>query len=240
MKKSLIIFIVLLFTSLGLFAFSDEIIPEKTVVKEKEYKEKSPENLEEIGDKLLNIVNEYNLYTLSENDSIISYSTNLSESQIKSMYLYFKSNNIIINKDNIDKYIKDLCNEINTDYPDIVFNQYQASIATYDKKKKDYIVNEIDYDIPLINPVITKKNNIEKIGDNYVLTVSLVYNNGNSYFTDPLYKNKITKLDNRELEDAKIYYEQNYEQFKKNKPLYKYIFEKEDDNFYLKIYETEK
>lgn len=250
--KGIIIIGVLFFISLCAFAFYDTLFPkEKEITVEVKEEE---ENLEEVGNILLSKIDKYNLYTYAENteSAIQSFNDDISSSETKAMYYYFLNNKIAINRQNVDNYLKELYNTSVLEYPNIIFDDLPTEIASYNGKTEEYEMNDVDYHLSLNRPLIIKKNNIERIGDNYILTVSYVYvptiekQVEIAYYADPLYKNKIETLNEfietdengniLDTEKAKTSYEQNYKNTRR--PLYKYTFEKKDD-YYLKIFEID-
>lgn len=259
-----IIILVLLVLGLGGYIVYDKLLTkESTETNEPEKTEKveaPKEDLNAIANSLFEKSEKYKLYIFGnvENLNNLTVTNELSEAQIKTLYFYFLLNNITINKTNVDNYLKDLYNIQLTNYPDIIFGGLTMPLATFDKTKNDYVENNVPHDAMENKPLISKVANIEKNGDNYVLTITRVYEPAmglietpeQEYYADAQFTTKINELHQftnkseigevlkTDKEKAKQYYEQNYDQFKNLKPQYKYTFAKDNNNYYLVSYEV--
>ena len=259
-----IIILVLLVLGLGGYIVYDKLLTkESTETNEPEKTEKveaPKEDLNAIANSLFEKSEKYKLYIFGnvENLNNLTVTNELSEAQIETLYFYFLLNNITINKTNVDNYLKDLYNIQLTNYPDIIFGGLTMPLATFDKTKNDYVENNVPHDAMENKPLISKVANIEKNGDNYVLTITRVYEPAmglietpeQEYYADAQFTTKINELHQftnkseigevlkTDKEKAKQYYEQNYDQFKNLKPQYKYTFAKDNNNYYLVSYEV--
>ena len=135
----------------------------------------------------------------------------------------------------------------------------------YDNVKKEYVKDCGNNDSChahggrcISNSLFIKYSNIEKIENNYIVTVTKVYapaqgmcleSPENAFYADSKYTVKIDGLSQftstddmgiyiTDKDKAKSYYEQNYEGFKNIKPNYRYTFEKINGDFYLTKLET--
>ncbi len=259
-----IIILVLLVLGLGGYIVYDKLLTkESTEANEPEKTEKveaPKEDLNAIANSLFEKSEKYKLYIFGdvENLNNLTVKNELSEAQIETLYFYFLLNNITINKTNVDNYLKDLYNIQLTNYPDIIFGGFTMPLATFDKTKNDYVENNVSHDAMENKPLISKVANIEKNVDNYVLTITRVYEPAmglietpeQEYYADAQFTTKINELHQftnkseigevlkTDKEKAKQYYEQNYDQFKNLKPQYKYTFAKDNNNYYLVSYEV--
>lgn len=261
-----VIILVLLVLGLGGYIVYDKMLTKESKgtesTKQTEKVEAPKEDLNEVANQLLAKTEKYKLYIFGnvENFNNLTVSNTLSEAQIQTLYFYFLLNKITINKANVDNYLKELYNIQLTEYPDIIFGGFTMPLATFDKTKNDYVENDVPHDAMERAPLISKTANIEKNGENYVLTVTRVYEPSmglvetpeQEYYADAQFTTKIDGLhqftttnENGEVSEtektkAKQYYEQNYEQFKNLKPQYKYTFAKDNNNYYLVSYELVK
>lgn len=237
MKKLLTLTLTIIL-GLGALAFYDDIFakPKDIVVKEER---KQDDNLEEIKTLLMEKITNYNLYTFAEDENlnILSLNNDMTESQIKALYFYFLNNEIEITKENVDKYFNELYGTNAFSYKDIIFDDLEVPIAEYNQKQNNYKMTDASYDLYLNKPIKIKNNNIDRVGNNYVLTVSFLYSNEEGYYLDPSYKSKIEQLNDTSQEYAIEYFDNNFDQLKNNKPQFKYTFEKKDEEYHLKIIE---
>ena len=254
-----IIILVLLVLGLGGYIIYDKMFTkENTETKEpaKTEKVEAPkEDLNAIANTLFEKTEKYKLYILGNfaNSNNLTVTNQMNEAQIYALSMYYLLNNITVTKASIDSYMKDLYNIQLSNYPEI-----PLCGAKFDTSKKEYVISEFAHDAMENKPLISKVANIEKNGDNYVLTITRVYEPAmglietpeQEYYADAQFTTKINELHQftnkseigevlkTDKEKAKQYYEQNYDQFKNLKPQYKYTFAKDNNNYYLVNYEV--
>ena len=256
-----IIILVLLVLGLGGYIVYDKLLTkESTETNEPEKTEKveaPKEDLNAIANTLFEKEEKYKLYEFGSryenNMDNLTITNQLNNVQLHTLSIYFLSNNLTVTKSNIDNYMKDLYNIQLTNYPEI-----PLCGAIFDTSKNEYVINPIAHDAMENKPLISKVANIEKNGDNYVLTITRVYEPAmglietpeQEYYADAQFTTKINELHQftnkseigevlkTDKEKAKQYYEQNYEQFKNLRPQYRYTFAKDNNNYYLVSYEV--
>lgn len=256
-----IIFLVLLVLGLGGYIVYDKMLTKESIETKEPAKtekvEEPKEDLNAIANILFEKEEKYKLYEFGSkyenNMDNLTITNQLNNVQLHTLSIYFLSNNLTVTKSNIDNYVKDLYNIKLTSYPEI-----PLCGAKFDTSKNEYVINPIAHDAMENKPLISKVANIEKNGDNYVLTVTRVYEPAmglietpeQEYYADGQFTIKINELHQftnkseigevlkTDKEKAKQYYEQNYEKFKSLKPQYKYTFAKTDNNYYLVSYEA--
>lgn len=263
-KGTMVVIIALVLLVLGLsgyIVYDKMLTKESTETKEpaKAEKVEAPnEDLNEIANSLFEKTENYKLYILGNfaNSNNLTVTNQMNEAQIYALSMYFLLNNMTVTKAGVDSYMKELYNIQLSNYPDI-----PLCGAKFDTSKNEYVISEFAHDAMENKPLISKVASIEKNNNNYVLTVTRLYQPSqgvsystpeNAFYTDAQFTTKIDELnqftktdslgnwDKADVEGAKNYYEQNYEQFKNLKPQYKYTFAKDNNNYYLVSYELVK
>lgn len=256
-KNIIIVVLILIIVLLLGYITYDKLLnveTKKTGNKTSEELKKEEENIEEVSDKLIDKIEKYKLYLLSD-DEEVNVSDELSDIQIRMLYFYLMDNNKKVTKENVDEYIDSLYGQELPNYPDI-----PLAGAKYNIEKDEYDINPVGHDAMEIKPVIVKKENIKNNDEQYIITVTFVYapSQGlietpeNSFYADSKFSVKLTELDKfartdidgspaeANISGAKDYYNAHYGEFKEISPKYKYTFEKSDNNFYLTKYEVSK
>ena len=254
-----ILIIFLLFIILGLVGyiaydkvFSNEVEKEKkTTEKIKVTEEK--EDLDAIATKLVDKLNKYYVTFYDDKESV-QFSTLSDKDKILGAYEY--GNDYKLTKETVDDYYNNLFNIKLTEYPELECWAGDGIYAKYNSEVDEYeVVGDHAHGGLDGHPQagIIKYNNIEKVNNDYVVTVTKVFfpnlkDSDGYFYADYNYKTRIHELDSygdhglsdTEINVVKNYYDQNYEKFKDIKPQYKYTFKKEDNSYYLKSFETVK
>lgn len=265
-RNALIVILFLIILGLVGFIVYDKLIakdtrkvkePTKSVTKE-ETSVEPKENLDEIAVILMSKLDKYyvDYYDSKENVDFATLSDDVKMHGAE-IYAYYGFNTHI-NKSLVDDYYNNLFGITLNNYPDLnchfgdgVLSKYNSSIGEYEWLPHAHGGNIIN------KSILMKYNDIEKSGDNYIITINKLFApyNGmgewtpeNAFYADHSYTVKLDDLSQftrvessgnwvSDLNGVKNYYEQNYEQFKNIKPQYKYTFSKNNNDYYLKNYQ---
>lgn len=232
---------------------------------EKKEDAKPEENLEQISAVLEKKINDYNMDQLDVYEKSTSFSEMPTNEQLITMLYYFwdkdqsknLSEDLNLTKAEVDNYFETVFGIIPTSYPDIICFLDNKPLYKYDTSKGEYVAYK-EGNIPVhghggdyvkaVNDIIT---NITKENDNYILTLTKLYvapmTSGASghYYSDATYKTMLSDFDQFIDENsgegndalASNYFINNKEKFTNLKPQYKYIFKKDNNEYYLKSYE---
>lgn len=234
--------------------------PVKSVTKEDTSLE-SKENLDEVASILIGKLDKYFVDYYDSKESI-DFNALPDNDKMLGAYSYNvrASNSLDLNRSVVDDYYNNLFGITLTNYPDLNCWAGDGVLFKYNNATGEYesLPHPGHGGLAAKHSDIMKYNSIEKSGENYIITVTKAYapyqgigleSPENAFYADSNYTVKLdalsqfTKVDSygnwaaADLNGAKTYYEQNYEQFKNIKPQYKYTFNKNNNDYYLKSYQ---
>ena len=259
--KFVIFILVLAVLGLGGYIAYDKLykkdVKEPKKVEKKKTEEK--ENLDAVATTLVSKLDKYyvDYYDSKENVTFDSLPVN---DKMLGSYVYGKDD---LSKSVVDDYFNNLFGVKLSEYPDLNCWAGDGAFYKYNSATEKYEVtgNHGHGGLTSVHSVAMKYNDIQKDGDNYVVTVTKVYGPAqgiglespeNAFYADSKYTVKIDELGQFVKTDsignmldpdsagAKSYYEQNYDKFKNIKPQYKYTFKKSGNDFYLVSYQIVK
>lgn len=252
-KNILTILLVLLVIGLTGYIVYDKVISKPKPEKKEPVKTEKvkKEDLDKIAKALVDKLEEYDA-TFYDDKENVNFSEVSDEDKILGAYLY--GNDYKLTKETVDDYYNNLFGIELKEYPSLNCWTGDGIYAKYNEEIDEYeIVGDHAHGGIENHPKadIIKYNNIEKNKNDYIVTVTKVFYpnmeaSDGYFYADYNYKTRIKALDqygNHELSDRETievqnYYEQNYDQFKDLKPMYKYTFTKKDNDYYLKSLET--
>ncbi len=260
-KTIVIVILVLAVLGLGGYIVYDKVLSKETEepVKKEQKKETKQEDLDEISDILMQKLNESKVWDILSVKGLpdsMTFDNNTIDNKV--IKIEIDNQNGIsspVKTQSIDEYFKNTYGITNIDYSDIICAVDNTVFYKYDDSNKEYkFVGNHPHgadDVNLVSPIYVKLNNITKENGNYVLTVTEVYANikdDEFISADPKGTVKIADFDNYLLEDGATIntnkvisdYENTFENKKANYPKYKYIFKKDNDDYYLIGYELVK
>lgn len=215
-----------------------------------------------VTQKLLEKINNYDLNYFSKYEDI-DFTTDNDEKILLVIYAYsLNKNEGKFNKELVDKYYKEVFNITLDAHPDLKCYAGDGILYKFDTRKNDYVedcgnIDELCHShggLVINSPLFITSKEITKEENEYILSVNQIYglnvvDSDGYFYSDNEYKNKISDLDSFidntkndvgmpdiskvNLEEIKKYYNDNYEKYKDNLPIYKYTFKKENDEFYL-------
>lgn len=272
-KTVVIVILVLLVLGLGGYIVYDKFVASKEETKEEQKAQQKTETAnEDLEAVATTLVNKLDKYYVDSYDNLGKADFTQMSNQDKMLSAFLYGNVPNLSKSTVDDYFKNLFGITLKEYPNLncwandgVYAKYNTTTGEYELQTiKTSDGDEVDHAHGgpcILKSNIIKYNNIEKIGDNYVVTVTKVFGPAqglcegtpeNAFYADYKYTVKIPELtqfaktnsegvwdsSTADLNGAKQYYEQNYNQFKDLKPQYKYTFKKGNKDYYLISFET--
>lgn len=261
-KKYALIGIIILTILLSLLLFFKITKPKKKEKLEKPKITVTPkEDIDLIAEKLIEKINNYHLDYYSKYPEI-TFTNESDEDTLLATYAYILENNGTFNKESVDRYHKEVFNIDINEHKDLKCYAGDGILYKFDTQKNEYIedcgnIDELCHShggLVVNNPLFIKNKEITKEGNEYTISVNQIYglnvvDSDGYFYSDNEYKNKISDLDifldntkndigmpdtsKVNLEEVKKHYNDNYEKYKNNLPIYKYTFKKESDDFYL-------
>ena len=272
-NKVLIIILILIILTLICYISYDKLYsknnnknlePEKTEKKE----QKEEENLDMVAQYLISKLEKYYVDYFDSKEKV-DFTKLTNEDLILPAYVYhnYTKLNEPFNKNSAKEYYKNLFNINLETYPDLKCYAGDGLLYKFNEEKNEYEedcgINEgICHGHGGLNvhsAEFIKYKDIQKDGDNYIITVTKVFglniaDSDGYFYSDYNYQTRINGLDSFVTETAKAsgvidtnlvnidnvqaYYDSNYESFKDIKPEYKYTFKKINNDYYLTNFET--
>lgn len=235
--KGILIIFGLVIVGLGVFFIYDKVINHEVMTKE--------EDLSLVAESLMKIIDENHLSMMDY--TAFKMTNEPSQESLYGMFSYYREqvedwannyNKFKVSKKQVDDYFLRVYNITPSSYPTYICLIDKEPLYVYDKEKESYVVSNNehghgashDYTVASVYTSISKDNNLYTIK-----TLRLIGEEGDYVIGHEKSYLELSKYEGYPPEeDAIKFFKEHQKEFTNYKPQYEYVFEKINDNYYLK------